>query len=244
MPAHQPACFGQILGALDEAETDPVDPLRHGKGQILAVLVGQCGDRHFGIGNIDALAVGDHPADFGRTMDFLFIRADHPEADFAVVDQQPLPLLEQAEQFGMRQFDAGLVAGFGIAVEREMARMADHRLPVLELADAQLGTLQVGEDRDRAAELFLQRADRLDRLRMVGMFAMAHIDAEGVDPGLEQAGEHFGRPACRTDGGEDLDLAAARIELGGGVGHDHRLWQRCATKQGPYDHDNECTRSA
>src|SRR5690606_29841498 len=79
--------------------------------------------------------------------------------------------------------------------------------------DAQLGALQVAQYRDRAVELLLQRADRLDDPGVGLVVAVAHVDAEGVGPGLEQPAKHVRVPARRAHGGEDLDLAASRFEL-------------------------------
>ena len=45
------------------------------------------------------------------------------------------------------------------------------------------------------------------------VLAMAHVDAEGVGPGCEQPPHDVGVGAGGAEGGEDLDLAAARIEF-------------------------------
>ena len=139
-------------------------------------------------------------------------RLDHAQADLAVVDQQALAAFQQAEQFGMGQFDAAVVAGRRIAVEREMPRMADDRTPALERADAQLGPLQIGQDGDRATEFLFQMANGLDGLRMRFALAMAHVDAKGVGARAQQLGQHLGAAAGGADGGQDLHLAAAWVE--------------------------------
>src|SRR5690606_25580192 len=43
--------------------------------------------------------------------------------------------------------------------------------------------------------------------------AMAEVDAKGIGTGAKQAAEHVRVAARRADGGENLDLAAARFEL-------------------------------
>jgi hypothetical protein len=151
-----------------------------GEGQVGAVLLGQGRDGNFDIGHVHALAVGNDAADFGRTQDAVGLRTNYPQLDLAIVDEQPLPFRQDAEQFRVGQLHPRLVTGFRVAVEGEVARMADHRLAVLERAHAQFRTLQVGEDGDGAAHALLQLADRLDDLRVAGPLAVAHVDAEGV----------------------------------------------------------------
>ena len=52
---------------------------------------------------------------------------------------------------------------------------------------AQLWTLKVGQNCDRAGKGFLQSADGLDGVGVVFVAAVAHIDAEGVSARLEQS---------------------------------------------------------
>jgi hypothetical protein len=136
------------------------------------------------------------------------------QPQLAVVDQQALALAQHAEQFGVGQADARFVARRRIAVEREVARMADHRLAIPELADPQLRPLQVAEDRNRAAKALLDRADRGDGFGMSGVVAVAHVDAEGVGAGAQQLFDHFRAAAGGAEGGKDLYLAAAWIKSG------------------------------
>ena len=211
--AHQAAGLGHVLGPLDEGQGDPVGPVLHREGEIPAVLLGQRGDRHHGIGHVHALAVHDHPADLGRTEDRVLAGLDHLQPQLAIVDQQPLALLQHPEQFRVGQADAAVIARFGIAVEGEVAGMADHRLAALELADAQLRPLQVAQDRHRAAHILFDLADRGDGFAVSFVIAVAHVDAERVGPGQQQLLDHFRAAAGWPQRCQDLDLAAARIEL-------------------------------
>ena len=63
----------------------------------------------------------------------------------------------------MRQIDARRVAGLRIVVEREGLAERQLLLAVGEFADAQLRSLQVGEDADRPADRFLDGADAADQ---------------------------------------------------------------------------------
>ena len=80
---------------------------------------------------------------------------------------------------------------------------------VLEFADPELGTLQVGKDADRAADLVFDPADLFHQRAHQRVVGVAHIDAEDVGAGLEQRLDHmlFGRG--RPQRCENLDLAAA-----------------------------------
>ena len=210
--ADQLTRLGNVLGTLHEAQGDPVRPVFGGEGEITAVLLGQRRDRHFGIGDVDALAVRDNPANFGAAQDAIVVGFEHLEADLAVIDQQPLAARHDPEQFGMRQADAAFIARRLVPVEHEVARMADYRLAILEGADPQFRPLQVGQDRDRLGILLFERTDRDDCRFVIGMRAVAHVEAESVRACAHQPVEHLGRTARRADRGENLDLAPARVD--------------------------------
>ena len=65
-------------------------------------------------------------------------------------------------------------------------------------ADAQLGPLQIAQDRHRPAKLTLCRADVGDGFGMGRVIAMTHIDAESIGTGAQQLLDHFGRAAGRA----------------------------------------------
>jgi hypothetical protein len=219
--AHQLAGFGQVLGPLHEAEADPVRALLHCKGEVAAVLLRQSRNGHFGIGHVHALAIRDHSPNLGLALDAFGIGAHDLEADLAVVDQQPLALCHQAEQFRMGKLHARLVARRGIAIEREASTMPNERLPVLELTNAQFRTLQVCENGDRPRCALLNRPDRGNGLGMDCMVAVAHVDTKRVGTGAKQPLDHRSIATGGAEGGEDLDLAGAGLEF-----HGQRLWQR------------------
>ena len=143
MAAHQLARLGDVLGALNEGQADPVGVMFDGKGQIAAVFFGERRHRDHRVGDINALAIRNYPAHLGRAQNFGIVSLDHAQPQLAIVDQQALAGAQHAEQFGMRQLYAGFIARLGIAVQREMARMADDGAAILEGADAQLGPLQI-----------------------------------------------------------------------------------------------------
>ena len=62
----------------------------HRKVQIAPVLGGEGRDGDFGIGHVHALAIGNDPANLGHTMHHVGQHLLYPQADLAIVDQQPL----------------------------------------------------------------------------------------------------------------------------------------------------------
>ena len=58
-----------------------------------------------------------------------------------------------------------------------------------EGADAELRSLQVGENADRSADVDLDFADDADQPTQHVVVGMAHVDAEEVGPGAEEVGD-------------------------------------------------------
>ncbi len=74
------------------------------------------------------------------------------QLQLAVVDQQAVAGLDRIQDFGMRQIDAVAVAGrLGLLSSVKVWPRRQLDLAVGELADAQLRSLQVGENADRPA---------------------------------------------------------------------------------------------
>jgi hypothetical protein len=57
--------------------------------------------------------------------------------------------------------------------------------PGFKWSDAQLRTLEVDQNADRAPTLFLQRPNHCSLRPELIMSGMAHIDAKKIDPGLK-----------------------------------------------------------
>ena len=132
--------------------------------------------------------------------------------------------MHQSEQFGVGQLDPAIVARRVAAIEREARAVADQRLAIGKGADAQLGSLQIGQDGDGPRELAFHGANGADGFGMDRVFAVAHVHAEGIGPCLEQRFQHVGIAAGGANRGEDLDLAVARFELHGRR-YDRAGWQ-------------------
>ena len=92
-----------------------------------------------------------------------------------------------------------------------MNRCAGHELDLAfrELADADLGALQVGHDRDLAPLRARDLAHELRAIHVIGCVAVREIEPHDVDAGGEHAPQHLRLAACGTERGDDL----------GGAGH-------------------------
>src|SRR3546814_9774703 len=91
----------------------------------------------------------------------------------------------------MRQRRALVVARRLIEIEAKALACRQHRFAVLQLADAQLGPLHVGEDADRPLQLVLDRADGLIALSMVVVRAVAEVEAEHIGAGAKELADHL-----------------------------------------------------
>lgn len=148
-------------GALDERERDPVGAGSQRRIQILAILVGQRAHRNFRVGNAHALAVGDLAADFHHGDRVGLVAGGDTEANLAVVDEKAVAGFQRLENLAVGQMHTGHVARRRIAVEGEAGAVLEHRRIIGEGAHTQLGTLQVGQNADRTADLFLDPANHL-----------------------------------------------------------------------------------
>ncbi len=90
----------------------------------------------------------------------------------------------------MRQVHAFRVARFGIVVERERLPLDQFLLAVGELADAQLRTLQIGQNADRPSDGRFDAADAAHQGPHQIVICVAHIDAKDVRARIEQFANH------------------------------------------------------
>ncbi len=188
----QAAQFLDILRFLHERQRHPVHAQVQPVGQIGAILVGQCGQRQMGIGDIDALVVGHLAAGDDLAIGMLRTAIRHPQAYPTVVDQQMMARLQGGEDFRMRQARPLPVARRFIQIQPEaFAGLQVHR-PVREAPDPQLGPLQIHHHPDRPALPGLYRADGLQPLTVLVMAAVAEVEPEHVGAGLGQGADGFG----------------------------------------------------
>ncbi|MNT12346.1 hypothetical protein D3C72_1472710 [compost metagenome] len=170
-----------VGGALHERQRDPIDTQRESEVEVGTVLLGQRRQRQHHAWHVHALAVRQHATvDDARVGMVRAARHDF-EPQFAVVEQQFDPGLERREDLRVRQRHTGRVTGLvAIEVEAKGHALGEPDRPGGEGADAQLRALQVKQHADRAAKVRFDGADQVEPLLVVGVGAMAEIQAEDV----------------------------------------------------------------
>lgn len=202
--ADQPTGLVDVLRALHEGQRHPVDPQFQAEGQVAAVLVGQRAELQHRFRHVDTLAIGQLATHRHAGLDGVAVAVDHFQADLAVVQQQAHARFQGMDDLRMRQVDPPLVAGGVAEVEGE-------GLPTLQLhgtggeaADPQLRTLQVHEHADRVVQLRFHLAHPGEALRVIGVVAVAEVQAEQVGAGLHQGTDIVAAAGGRAEGGKDL----------------------------------------
>ena len=186
--ADQPARLDHVGGLLHEGERDPVDAELQPEGEVGPVLGGERRDVQQGAGEVDALAVREGAADHHLGDDAVAGEAGHTHPHATVVDEQVLPRRDGGEDLRVRKGD-GVAPAFGAIEDEAEALTRDHvEAAAGECSEADLGALEILQNADGPAHLVLERADRGMDHRVVGLRAVAEIEAEGVDARQEQPG--------------------------------------------------------
>ncbi|MDT4851699.1 hypothetical protein FQZ97_858900 [compost metagenome] len=193
-----------VLGALDERQGDPVDPQVQAEVQVAAILLGQWAELQHRFGHVDALAIRQFAAGdyFGKHRVGLF--AGHLQAQATVVEQQAHARLQRLDDFRVRQVDPAGVARGAVQVQAKGLAALQIDLAGGKAADPQFRPLQVHEDADRHVQLLLHFAHPGVALGVVGVFAVAEVEAEQIDPGLDQLTDIVDACDGRAEGGEDF----------------------------------------
>ena len=193
--------------ALHEGEGDPGDAERHGEIDVGAVFLGQGAERQHGIRQADALAAAEHAAGLHLGVDADVARLDDAELELAVVEQHGVARLDGLEDLGMRQVHAAQAAHRFAPDEAHHVAFVEPDRARLELADAELRSLEIDQNADGAGELGLELADDGVDVAQAVMRGVAHVHAEHVGPRLEQAAHRLFVVGGRTERGDDLDPA-------------------------------------
>src|SRR6266852_8740422 len=118
----------------------------------------------------------------------------------------------------MRQLDPGVVTGCLVGIEHEAFAVLELDQAFGERAQAELWSLKIDQDADRPAVARLDIANGLDQFAHLVVRGMAHIYAEDVGAGLEQAADHRAVRGGRAKRCQDLDAAQASHGLLPGAG--------------------------
>src|SRR5690606_7952008 len=124
----------------------------------------------------------------------------------SVINQQTVTRLHRFENFGVRKVNAASVARFGIVVEREL--LADFKRDFLfsECSDAELRSLEVGENRDGAFDPAFHIADASNKRAHRLVVRVAHVNTKDVRACLIKLLDHCLVRGSRTECGKDLYL--------------------------------------
>ncbi len=109
----------------------------------------------------------------------------------------------------MRQLHPVGITGRRVEIEAEIVPLFQFDSAAGENTAAQFRPLQVGQHRDRAAEITLDLADHLVAGAVLVMGAMRHVDAKDIRAGLEQFSDHVIVVRRRPEGGHDLYVSMA-----------------------------------
>ena len=188
----------------DERERDVVDPELERELEVVDVLARQRRDRQRDTGQVDALVRRDDAADEHLAVRPAAVDGADAQTHRAVVDEHVEARLQHRAEHGRRDREV-VTLGDVFACDR-------HILPTLEqdrlgeLADAKLRALQVGDQRHRAPDLVLQRADQRRARAVILVRAVREVQASSVDDAhqlLQDDRIRRGRP----DRGDDLGAA-------------------------------------
>ncbi|MNQ86626.1 hypothetical protein D3C85_1018250 [compost metagenome] len=206
----QLAGFDYVFRALHEGQRHPVHAQLQAEVQVAAVLGGQRAELQHGFRHVDALAVGQLAAGHHFGIHAVGLLGDHLQAQAAVVQQQVHARLQGFDDLGVGQVDPARVARGGVQVQAEGLAALEVDLAIGETAHTQFRPLQVHEDADGVVQLALHLAHPLVALGVVGVFAVAEVQAEQVDAGLHQLADVVDAFDRRTEGGEDFYFLVRR----------------------------------
>ena len=213
-----------VVGAADEGHRDDVRAGGQRPAQVGLVLLGQRGRADVDARQVDALVVGDLPADHDPQVHPAAAHAGDVELDVAVVDQDAVAdphVIGQALVGGGR---LAHVTGDVLGGDRELLARDEPDRPVGEHAEADLRPLQVGEDADGPAGHVRARPYPVVNGQVVGLRAVAHVEPGDVHAGADQRGDLLLAGGRGPKGADDLRTAAHRGSPSGGLYHLSRSW--------------------
>ena len=196
-----------VLLAGDEGGGDEVHAVFDAEQEIGAVLIAHIGLAHDLAGEAHALAVGQNAAGEHRAADLGALDGGDLKDDEAVVDKDTVAGGQVIGKARVAHGHDGLVALHVAGGEGEVRPVGEGDLPLLEGADAVLGTLGVEHDRDGQAQLGAHGLDHVDLLLVLLMGAVGEVQAGHVQALLAHGAENFGIFAGRADGADDLGLS-------------------------------------
>ena len=181
-----------VVGGADEGDGDGVDALADSEDEVFFVFFGERRNVDGDTGQVDSLVLAEHAAVDDLAGDVDALDGFDAELDEAVG--------EEDARAGFEVLGEGLEGGaderggaFDLAWSDGETFACDELdgLVVLELAGADLGPLQVGEDADGLALLLRDGADHADELGLLRVGAVGEVETRDVEAGADELTEDF-----------------------------------------------------
>ncbi len=160
-------------------------------------------------GQVDTLAVLDLSADENNRFAFVLLDRCDLQTHLAVIDQNNFLFLQGREHFRMWNGNDTGVIGFLGADETNALTLLECIATARYLTQANLRTLQVDQNCDRATFLPLECANEAVQFTQSLMRRVTHVDAEHVDAGFEQRLDGVRRGRRGSKRCHDFRLAGA-----------------------------------
>ena len=129
--------------------------------------------------------------------------------NLAVIEEQLGPRTYRIEDLGMGQRRTASVAGLLAEIEAKAVTGREFDPTLGEATEAQLWSLQIGQNPDRPARRALDRPDRLEAGSVILLRTVAEIQPEYIDAGFEQIANPLGRRTRRAECRDDFRAAEA-----------------------------------
>ena len=189
----------------NERRSHEIDALLDAEEQIGAILVGHRGKRHRDARHVDGLALAEHAAVAHAADDVVALDALDHEPDEAVVDEDGHTGLHAGEQLSGGLRDAVRIAFDLIGRQGDGGALLErYRSTVRKAARADLGPLRVEHDGAGGVHLLAHALHTRDALGMLGMRAVAEVQASNVHARLDKRLDRLVAVDSRTERANDL----------------------------------------
>ena len=205
----QGAQVAHVGSRAHEGERDEVHAELERKLEVVHVLARDRGNRDRDAGQVHALVRGDDTAFDHRAARAAGLDAVDAQPHEPVVDQHVVARLEHLADHGRADRQLAVRGALGRTDHDLFATAQRDRL--VEVTDAKLGALQVGDQGDRPAELAFGFPDEPGPLAMLVVRAVREVQPRAVDTRADQIEQLLPGRAGRPDRGDDLRAARRRF---------------------------------
>ena len=190
-----------------ERQRDQVDTQPQRELEVLDVLVGHRRHRHVHAGQRQTLVVGDRAALGDRAHHVVSVDPFDDQHHLAVVDEQAVPRRGVVGELLVRGGHPVVGALAVLDGDAHGVAALPERMAGSEPAEPDLRALQIGEDADRPAGDVGCGAHAVVGRLVVGVVAVAEVQARDVHAGLDQCPDHLVGVGGRAEGADDLSAS-------------------------------------